>query len=134
MANQPRIGQAELEILHYVHDHQPVTVRQVADHLAQTKGVVRTTVLNVMTRLVRKGFLVRRKQEGVFKYSARVAKAQHLRSLVRDFVDRTLEGSVSPFMAYLMQDAKLSEEDRRQLKQLVRSLDQGRKQNGEGRA
>ena len=35
MVNQPRIGQAELEILHYVHDHQPVTVRQVADHLAQ---------------------------------------------------------------------------------------------------
>jgi predicted transcriptional regulator len=127
MVNQPRIGQAELEILHYVHDHQPVTVRQVADHLAQTKGVVRTTVLNVMTRLVRKGFLVRRKDGAVFKYSTRVGKAQHLRNLVRDFVDKTLEGSVSPFMAYLVQDARLSDEDRKQLKQLVRSLDQNRK-------
>src|SRR5438874_13557748 len=100
MPNPPSIGQAELQILHYVHDHQPVTVRQVADQLAQTKGVVRTTVLNVMTRLVRKGYLVRRKEDGVFKYSPRVAKAQHLRNLVRDFVDRSLGGSVSPFMAY----------------------------------
>ena len=127
MPNPPSIGQAELEILHYVHDHQPVTVRQVADQLAQTKGVVRTTVLNVMTRLVRKGYLVRRKEDGVFKYSPRVAKAQHLRNLVRDFVDRSLGGSVSPFMAYLVQDARLSDEDRRQLRQLVRSLDQNRK-------
>ena len=34
---------------------------------------------------------------------------------------------VSPFMAYLVQDARLSDEDRKQLKQLVRSLDQNRK-------
>ena len=56
------IGQAELEILRYIQERHPVTVRQVADHVSETKGHVRTTVLNVMTRLVRKRYLVRRKQ------------------------------------------------------------------------
>src|SRR3712207_5545463 len=65
------IGQAELEILLYIQDHHPVTVRQVAEHVSRTKGHVRTTVLNVMARLVRKRYLVRRKQEGVYVYSDR---------------------------------------------------------------
>src|SRR4051812_49736712 len=66
------IGQAELEILRYIQERHPVTVRQVADHVSETKGHVRTTVLNVMARLVRKRYLVRRKQGGVYQYSPRV--------------------------------------------------------------
>ena len=59
MPQRRGIGQAELEILNYIHDHHPATVRQVADHVAATKGHTRTTVLNVMTRLVNKGYLTR---------------------------------------------------------------------------
>jgi hypothetical protein len=40
MRNQPNIGRAEMEILHYVYDHHPVTVRDVAEHVAETKGHV----------------------------------------------------------------------------------------------
>ncbi|HEX4795454.1 MAG TPA: BlaI/MecI/CopY family transcriptional regulator [Humisphaera sp.] len=122
MAAKP-IGRAELEILNFVHERHPITVRQVADELGQAKGVVRTTVLNVMTRLVQKGFLSRRKEDGVFVYRPRVPKTQLLRDLVRDFVDKSLEGSVSPFMLYLAEDARLSEDDVRRLRELVKSLD-----------
>ena len=110
-------------MLQWVADHHPVTVRQVADHLGQTKGVVRTTVLNVMSRLVAKGYLVRKKAGGVFVYAPRVAKAQLLRTLVRDFVDKALGGSVSPFMMYLAEDAKLSEAEVAQLKEVLRTLE-----------
>src|SRR4051794_41919150 len=65
------IGQAELEILRYIQERHPVTVRQVADHVSETKGHVRTTVLNVMARLGRKRYLVRRKQGGGYQYSPR---------------------------------------------------------------
>ena len=122
MAAKP-IGRAELEILNFVHERHPITVRQVADELGQAKGVVRTTVLNVMTRLVQKGFLARRKEDGVFVYRPRVPRTQLLRDLVRDFVDKSLEGSVSPFMVYLAEDARLSEDDVRRLREIVKSLD-----------
>ena len=125
---RPRtIGRAELEILNYIHDHHPVTVRQVADHVSSTKGHTRTTVLNVMARLSRKGYLSRRQSGGVYQYSPRVAKADLLRRLVGDFVDKALGGSLSPFVAYLSRDAKLSEDDLRELRQLVRELDGQRK-------
>ena len=123
MPAQPPIGQAELEILRYIQDHHPVTVRQVADHVAETRGHVRTTVLNVMARLVRKRHLVRRKHEGVYVYSPRVPATQLLRNLVTDFVDQALGGSASPFVAYLAEDARLSAEDVEQLRRVVKQLE-----------
>ena len=59
------LGQGQIEILRYVQDHHPVTVRQVAEHLARTKGLTRTTALNVMERLREKGYLTRALAGGV---------------------------------------------------------------------
>jgi BlaI family penicillinase repressor len=123
MPAKSSIGQAELEILRYIQERHPVTVRQVADHVSETKGHVRTTVLNVMTRLVRKRYLVRRKQDGVFVYAPRVPASQLLRTLVGDFVDKALGGSPTPFVAYLAEDARLSSHDVEQLKRLVKQLE-----------
>ena len=122
--NEPqKIGTAELEVLRFIQEHHPVTVREVADHFATSKGQVRTTLLNVMERLRKKGFLARKKTDGVFRYSPRVARAELLNRLVRDFVERTLGGSVAPFMAYLVRDADLSGDELRELKRIVRELE-----------
>jgi predicted transcriptional regulator len=91
--------------------------------VSETKGHVRTTVLNVMTRLVRKRYLVRRKQDGVYVYAPRVPAGQLLRTLVGEFVDKALGGSPSPFVAYLAEDARLSAQDVEQLKRLVKQLE-----------
>jgi predicted transcriptional regulator len=121
---RPRtIGRAELEMLNYIHDNHPASVRQVAEHVSATKGHTRTTVLNVMARLSRKGYLSRRRIDGVYQYSPRVPKADLLRRLVGEFVDKALGGSLSPFVAYLGRDAKLSDEDLRELKRLVAELE-----------
>ena len=134
MARRPNIGRAELEILHYVHDHHPVTVRDVADHVSKTKGHARTTVLNVMARLSRKGYLTRKRVEGVYHYSPRVPKAQLLRSLVSDFVDKALGGSLSPFVAYLAEDARVSEQELEELKRIVSELEPQRGSGAKGEA
>jgi len=119
----PNIGRAEMEILRYITDHHPVSVRDVARHVSETKGHVRTTVLNVMERLRTKGYLRRKKAQGIFQYSPSVPKADLLRSLVRDFVARALGGSLSPFVAYLIHEGKLNDEERAELRTLVRELD-----------
>jgi predicted transcriptional regulator len=113
------IGRAEMEVLHYVAEHHPVSVRDVADHVAATKGHVRTTVLNIMERLRAKGYLRRKKVGGIFQYSPRVARSELLRNLVRDFVSKTLGGSVSPFVAYLTEEAMLTEAELLELRRLV---------------
>ena len=128
MLRNSGIGQAELRVLRFVQDHHPVTVRQVADHLARTRGLARTTAINVMDRLCRKKFLSRRKIDGVYRYAPRVGHGQFTRRLVADFVREALGGSVSPFVTYLASDANLSHEELAELKQLVRQLeDRGEK-------
>ena len=124
MAKRSSIGEAELQVLRYVQDHQPVTLRQVADHLAEQRGVVRTTVLNVLARLCRKGYLSRRKHHGVFQYAPRVGKGQVLRGLVKDFVHGALGGSVSPFVAYLSKEAKITPAELAELRELVAELEE----------
>jgi len=117
-----------MEILQYVAEHHPITVGTVAAHFAERKGYVRTTLLNTMERLREKGFLVRRRLNGIFHYSPRLPRAELLRGLIRDFVNSTLSGSISPFVAYLNDEATLNEEELNELKRLVRELESKRKE------
>jgi predicted transcriptional regulator len=126
MSRSPNIGRAEMDILQYVAEHHPVTVREVADHVAETKGHVRTTVLNIMERLRQKGYLRRKKADGIFQYSPTVPRTDLLRNLIRDFVDKTLGGSVSPFVAYLAQERNLKDTEIAELKKIVRDLEKGK--------
>jgi len=126
MSPREKIGSAQLEVLRYVQDNHPVTVRQVAAHLAEIRGLTRTTALNVMERLREKGYLRRDPIEGVFHYSPEQSKTQLLRGLVRDFVDQTLGGSLEPFVAYLAEEVDLSEEELERLRRKVRELPERR--------
>jgi predicted transcriptional regulator len=104
-------------------DSPPNIGRDVAEYVSATKGHVRTTVLNVMERLRKKGYLKRRKSNGIFQYSPSVPRAELLHSLVREFVERTLGGSLSPFVAYLTHEGNLSPEELAELRALVKELE-----------
>lgn len=114
------VGRSEMEVLRFVADRHPVTVREVADHFAETKGQARTTALTVMERLRRKGFLTRQQVEGVYHYSPSQPKAEMLGNMVRDFVETALGGSLQPFMAYLSGEADLSEAELEELRRILR--------------
>jgi predicted transcriptional regulator len=124
---RPALGSTEIEILRYLGDHSPLSVGEVAEYFAQTTGQARTTILTIMERLRKKGYLTRKQVGGVYHYSPKVLKQDFLRGLVKTFVDTTLAGSVSPFVAYLSESGPVSEQDLEQLRRLVRDLEQGRK-------
>ncbi len=118
----PSIGRAEMDVLHYVIKEHPVTIRQVADHFTKTQGLARTTILNVMERLRKKGFLSREEVAGVFHYKPEHAKGDLLRNMVGDFIHRFLGGSVSPFVAYLAENPELSKDELTELRRIVRQM------------
>ena len=117
------LGSLEIEVLRYIGDHYPISVGEVAAHLGQMTGHARTTVLTVMDRLRRKGFLIRKRISGVYRYSPKVSNPELLRGLVKDFVETTLGGSVSPFVAFLAEGGQVSEDDLNLLKRLVRAME-----------
>jgi len=117
------LGAAELDVLTYVSDHFPVSVREVMQGLAESHGYARTTVLTVLERLREKGYLTRDNVEGTNRYSPCVSQKGVMNSVVGRFVDEMLGGSVSPFLAYLNNSRKLSPDEMRELKSLVKKLD-----------
>lgn len=124
------IGRAESKILAYIAEHPGVSVRQVADRFRSGEGLARTTVLTVMERLRKKGYLIRQSVEGVYRYSPSEPKRDLFQGLVRDFVEQSLGGSLTPFLAYLADSDDLSDDELDDLKQLIQSLE-SRKKRGE---
>ena len=58
----------------------------------------------------------------MFRYTVAIGRPQHMRGLVSDFVDKTLGGSVSPFVAYLADAKDLSPSDIEELRRLVEQI------------
>lgn len=118
-----KLGEAELEVLRFVSDRDGTTVREAAEHFAAERGLARTTVLTMMERLRKKGFLTREGGEGGFRYRPSQSKSTMLRGLVGDFVERTLGGSMQPFVAYLAEKKGVTAEELGELKALVDELE-----------
>lgn len=118
--NKPMsLGDQELTLLRYVTDHAPITVREVAVQFGEAHSLARTTILTMMERLRRKGYLTRVKDSGAFEYRPVVAKTELMQTLVQDFVEKTLGGSLSPFVAYLTDVQGLSEREMSELRKLL---------------
>jgi predicted transcriptional regulator len=120
---QPSLGDQELEVLRFVAEHAPISVGEVAERFGEPRGLARTTILTVMERLRKKGFLTRSQGERPFRYSPRTPQGEVLRGLVREFVEKTLGGSLSPFVAYLAEAKDVSSAELRELRRLVEELD-----------
>ena len=120
---KPPLGDQELEVLRFVTDTAPITVREVADRYGTPRSIARTTILTVMERLRGKRYLMREKAGGVYKYAPAVPKAELLQDLVQEFVEKTLGGSLSPFAAYLAQANNLSREELAELSKTVAELE-----------
>ena len=118
----PSLGDQELTVLRYVTDHAPITVRAVAAEFGAPQGLARTTILTMMERLRKKGFLHRRKDGSAFEYTPAVPKTELMQNLVQEFVEKTLGGSLSPFVAYLAEAKDLSEHELSDLRRLVETL------------
>lgn len=119
---QPPLGDGELEVLRFVTERAPVAAREVAERFSEERGLARTTVLTVLERLRKKGYLTRRRRQGVYLYSPRVSQPELLQGLVRQFVEKTLGGSISPVVAYLARTRGLSDAELTQLQAMVDEL------------
>ena len=123
------VGDQELALLRDVAETGPSTVGEVVERFGEPRGLARSTVLTMMERLRQKGHLEREQVAGVYRYSLLVSEGDLLRGAVQTFVEKTLAGSVSPFVAYLTETGEVSDDELAQLEDLVARL-KSRKQEG----
>jgi predicted transcriptional regulator len=130
MSSQRRpktIGDQELALLQFVSDRGQASVAQAVEGFGAPRALARSTVLTMMERLRKKGHLGRRQVDGVYQYAPRTAPGTAIRQAVASFVDRTLGGSVTPFVTYLAERERLSDEEIAELETLLARLQRDRR-------
>jgi predicted transcriptional regulator len=133
---KPKLGEQESALLGWVASHAPASVAQVMKGFGAPNDLARTTVSTMLERLRSKGYVTREKQGSAFVYSPCDEHQVQLRSVVGRFIERTLGGSLDPFVAYL-NETKLSTEQKDQLRAIVERLDdepRSEKNHTEGQA
>jgi predicted transcriptional regulator len=121
------IGDRELALLQHLDQQGEASVGEIAAQFGESLGLARSTVLTMMERLRAKGYLKRRRSDGVYRYSTTAAEKEVVNEAVGAFVERTLQGSVSPFVAWLSRRGKVSDDELDALKKLVAKLQSTRK-------
>jgi predicted transcriptional regulator len=113
------LGELETAVLRFIAEDPPLTVGQVYERFGKPRGLARNTILTIMERLRHKGCLIRNGDQPVYRYLPTESKAEIMRRLVSQFVQKSLGGSVDPLVAYLVNSSGLSEEEATELHRIL---------------
>jgi BlaI family penicillinase repressor len=117
---------SELEILAYLWRNGPSTVRQVHEHLAQTKEAGYTTTLKLMQIMHDKDLLSRTEESRSHLYTAQVSEEETQQSLLGRFVETTFRGSAARLVMQALGNHKTSAEELDEIRTLLNNLENNR--------
>ena len=112
--------ESEWSILQAVWEHEPCAAPTVQEALAEEKGWAYTTVKTMMDRMVKKGLLRTERIRKLYLYRSAITRAQAQRSEIMRTVKRAFDGALTPMMQFLIENEKLSDEEYRQLEQMLK--------------
>ena len=120
----PTLTPQELAIMKVIWRSKKNTVRDVYEALRATRPVAYTTVMTMMKILEDKGYLKKTLVDRAHVYQSAKPRQQVLGAMVRDFLDRVFDGAPDTLLVHLARDNKLTEKQRRIVKQLVEEVDE----------
>jgi len=101
-----------------------VTVRDVYEALREQRRIAYTTVMTMMKILEEKGYLKKTAADRAHVYRPAKPRQQVVGAMVRDFLDRVFDGASEGLLLHLARDNKLTEKQRRIVKQLIEEIEE----------
>lgn len=117
-----RLGETEMEVLHHVWAAGEASVADVHAGILTSRRVAYTTVMTVMKKLVRKGFLHCDSSGSRYLYTPARPPAQVRQELVQDLLDQVFEGSAAALVQTLVRGETLSEDESAAIQSLLAQL------------
>ena len=109
----------ELRLMQVLWEKGQATVGEVVDAVATRPKPAYNTVLTLLRIMEKKGYVTHRKEGRAFIFVPNVARADASRSALRSLVNRFFDGSPQLLMLNLLEDAQLSPEALKQLKDRI---------------
>ena len=115
----PTLTPQELAIMKVVWSRDKSTVRDVYEALREKRSIAYTTVMTMMRILEDKGYLKKTLVDRAHVYKPAQRRQQVIGAMVRDFLDRVFDGVPDSLLVHLAKDNKLTEKQRRIVRQLI---------------
>jgi BlaI family transcriptional regulator, penicillinase repressor len=119
-----RLGVLQKAVMEAVWELGEATVQQVRDRVNREPSPAYTTILSVMQKLEKAGWLTHRAEGRVYVYRPSRSRQQAGVSSLRSFIDGVFRGDRLLLFQHLLADENLSDDD---LKALRTMIDQKRK-------
>ena len=117
-----KLTPVQFEIMQAVWDSEEgATVAEIWEEIGQPREVARTTILNLVGRLEKYGWLKRKKKSGVYRYLATVDRETATADVAGQFVDDFFGGSTRDLFMSLLGNEKISNNELDQLRKLIGS-------------
>lgn len=113
------LSDAQIEIMDLVWERSETTVTDLWKALSARRAIARTTVLTMMDRLVKKGWLKRRPVDREHVYSAARSREVTLGGLVQRLVDTAFAGSAENLVVALLDGRGVTEEEAKRIRKLI---------------
>jgi predicted transcriptional regulator len=113
---------AQLEVLNILWDQGEATVGEVWQTFSTQRPVARNTVLTLMARLEEKGWIRRRTDGNVLRYSAVVPKKTGLRQIAQRLVDTAFRGSTEGLVMAILDGNDLSEGEAQRIRAMLENV------------
>ena len=125
----PPLSDAQLEIMQIVWAQEQSTVTQVWQALCSQREVARNTVLTVMDRLVKRGWLSKTADGNAFLYAATVDQKKTMGQVVRKMVETAFSGAADEMIVALLDGRGVSDEEAARINKLIKAKRQQDKKN-----
>lgn len=134
MTNQdrPAMSDAEREVLKVLWDHGPLTVREVAD-LIQDQGQQwkRSTVITLLQRLEKKGYVTADKSGFAFVFQAAVSREDEMHARMSELAGELCEGDALPLMLAFAERHRFTKAELQRFRDMIDQMDTPRRKRGQ---
>jgi BlaI family transcriptional regulator, penicillinase repressor len=116
-----KLHPGQYEILQAIWEVGPpgATTLEIWERIAQKRTVVRTTVLNVVDRLEKRGWLTRQESPDGWRYWPTSSREQIEALVAADFVQSFFQGSASELVLSLIGQEKVPRDEIERLREIV---------------
>ncbi len=126
-----KLSETEWQIMNALWQQYPASARDVLERLPENINWAYTTVKTMLSRLVAKKVVSERKRANTSLYEPLLTKHKARRSAFASLLNNAFEGTVGPLMHFLVEEKKLSPEQRRELITLLQNEDQHKEEKND---
>ncbi|MFH1738261.1 MAG: BlaI/MecI/CopY family transcriptional regulator [bacterium] len=113
------LGELQKAVMESIWEQGEATVRQVRDKLKRRKPLAYTTILSIIQRLEKAGWVKHRVEGRTYVYQPTHSRNQEAGRSLKQFIARIFHGDTRVVLQHILDDEDLSSEELEELRELV---------------